>query len=114
MVGLGFTIIIVAFLIYYFSVLIVEKKIIQDPKHILDKFLSTVLLYAGISLIYFSITGQPLLGESTEVYNVYIFVIGFISILWTVPNLLKEFTFFTNFLNKASKKKLKSRRGIIE
>ena len=114
MVGFGFTIIIVMFLIYYFAVLIIERKIIQDPKNILDKFLSTILLYAGVSLIYFSLTGRPLFGESTEVYSVYIFVIGFISILWTVPNLLKEFTFFNNFLNKSSRKKLKSKRGIIE
>ena len=109
MVDFAFIVIIVSFIIYYFAVLILERKIIQDPKDILDKFLSTLLLYAGISLIFFSITGRPLLGESTETYNVYIFVIGFISILWTVPNLLKEFTFFNNFLNNNPGKK-KARR----
>jgi len=105
MVDFAFIVIIVTFIIYYLAVLILERRIIQDPKDILDKFLSTLLLYAGVSLIYFSVTGKSLLGESTETYNVYIFVIGFISILWTVPNLLKEFTFFNNFLkNKPGKK----------
>tara|TARA_Y100000310_G_scaffold338693_1_gene429139 strand:- start:711 stop:1055 length:345 start_codon:yes stop_codon:yes gene_type:complete len=113
MVDFGFTAIIIVFLIYYFAVLILERKIIQDPKHILDKFLSTVLLYAGISLIYFSITGEAFLRDNIETYNVYIFVIGFISVLWTVPNLLQEFTFFQNFINKSSKKRLKSKKGII-
>ena len=61
---LGFLIIIAVFLIYYFAVLFSEKKIIMEPKNIIDKFLSVILLYAGISLIYFSITGRPFLNDT--------------------------------------------------
>ena len=100
---LGFIIIISAFLIYYLVVLFVERRVIQEPGEILDKFLSTILLYAGISLIYFSITGKPFLQTSQEGYNIYIFIIGFIAILWTIPNLLEEFSFFKNFLKKDQK-----------
>lgn len=100
MVDIGFIIIIALFVTYYFAVLIKERKIIDDPKDILDKFLSMTLFYAGISLIYFSVTGNPFLGDSPETYNVYIFIIGFIAVLWTIPNLLSEFSFFRKFLNK--------------
>ena len=71
-----------------------QRKIITDPKEILMKFLAVVFMYAGISLIYFSITGKPLLTEDVKVYNVYIFIIGFIAIIWTVPFLVKDFYFF--------------------
>jgi len=103
MVDAGFIAIIVIFILYYFLILFLERKVIQDPKDIIDKFLSVLLFCAGISLIYFSLTGKPLLEESTESYQVYIFIIGFIAILWTVPNLLKEFTFFQNFLDHRTK-----------
>jgi len=105
MAELGFIIIVSAFIIYYFFVLFSERKIIQDPREILDKFLSMLLLYAGISIIYFSLTGQPFLGESEESYKVYIFIIGFIAILWTIPNLLEEFAFFRRFFRKNKKRK---------
>jgi len=61
-------------------------------------------MYAGISLIYYSITGRPFLNDSPEAYNIYIFIIGFIALLWTVPNLLEKFTFFQNFINPKTKK----------
>ena len=93
----SFLVIISVFLIYYILVLFSERKVIQDPKEILDKFLSTVLLYGGVSIIYFSVTGKPFLGDSLQTYNVYIFLIGFIAVLWTVPNLLSEFGFFRRF-----------------
>jgi len=72
----------------------------HDPGEILEKFLSVVLLYAGISLIYFAITGKPFLYDSLETYSVYIFIIGFIAVLWTIPNLLQEFAFFQKFMKK--------------
>ena len=101
--NLSYIIIISAFLLYYLLVLIIERKVVQDPKDILDKFLSTVLLYAGISLIFFALTGKPLFDESPETYNIYIFIIGFIAVLWTIPNLLLEFRFFRKFAHKKQK-----------
>jgi len=99
----SFLLIIGVFIFYYLMILIYEKRIIQDPKEIIEKFLSVVLLYAGISLIYFSVTGKPFLFESPETYNIYIFIIGFISILWTIPNLLQEFAFFRRFTRRRKK-----------
>ena len=104
MVDFGFTIIIILFVVYYLAVLIKEHRMLDDPKDILEKFLSVTLMYAGISLIFFSITGEPLLGESPQTYNVYIFIIGFIAVLWTIPNLLKEFEFFNKFITKPKRK----------
>lgn len=95
---------IVIFVIYYLLVLIFEKEVIDDPKEIIEKFLSVILLYAGISLIYFSLTGNPLFNESPETYSVYIFIIGFIAVLWTVPHLLEKFYFYKKFLKKSKKK----------
>ena len=60
---LGFLIMIVSFIVYYILVLFFEKKMIRDPKDIIEKFLSIILLYAGISLIYFSITALRCLIE---------------------------------------------------
>jgi hypothetical protein len=99
-INISYLIIISVFLIYYLIVLFSEKKIIQDPKEIIDKFLSTILLYAGVSLIFFSLTGKPFLGDSLQAYNIYIFIIGFIAVLWTIPNLLQEFRFFRKFSQK--------------
>ena len=101
----GYFIIITAFLIYYFLILFIERKIIQDPGEIIEKFLSVILLYAGISILYFSLTGKPFLQDTTESYRVYVFIIGFIAILWTIPNLLDEFSFFHKFLNKKKGKR---------
>ncbi len=113
---LGILIIIGTFIIYYFAVIFSEKKIISEPKDIIDKFLSILLLYAGISIIYYAFTGSPFLTDSEESYSVYIFIIGFVAILWTVPNLLSEFRFFKDFVKKGEKlekeRKKNSRRKI--
>ena len=63
MVDTGFIVIIIAFFIYYLLVLFKERRLMRDPKKIIEKFLSMLLLYAGISLIYFSLTGKPFLSE---------------------------------------------------
>ena len=93
MISLEYLIIII-FIVYYFAVLFKEKKILKDPKDIIKKFLAVILLYAGISLIYFSITGKAFPGSNIENYSIYIFIMGFVAVLWTIPELLKEFTFF--------------------
>ena len=100
MISLEYIIIISIFLIYYLAVLIKERKIIKEPQEIIAKFLSVILLYAGVSLIYFALTGEPFLGASQENYNIYIFIIGFVAILWTVPELLEEFKWFRDFVSK--------------
>lgn len=100
MIGLSYLTIIIIFMIYYFLILIVERKIIHEPKDIIESFLAVVLTFAGISLIYFSFTGKPFLTESINEYYIYTFVMGFIAILWAVPFLLMEFSFFKKFLNK--------------
>ncbi|MFH0808743.1 MAG: hypothetical protein V1888_03975 [archaeon] len=105
MISLEYLIIISIFLIYYLTVIIKEHKLIKDPKDIISKFLSVILLYAGISLIYYSLTGKPMLGATPETYNIYIFIIGFVAILWTIPELLEEFHFFKNFGKKKIKRK---------
>ena len=103
MISIEYLIIICVFVIYYISILVKEKRIIRDPKTIIGKFLSVILLYAGISLIYFALTGKPFLGATPESYNVYIFIIGFVAILWTIPDLLEEFKFFRDFNEKSEK-----------
>jgi len=104
MISPTYLIIVGIFLLYYLLVLALEKKMIHDPKEIIGKFLSVILLYAGISIIFFSLTGKPFLGESEDNYNLYIFIIGFIAILWTIPELLSEFKFFRKFMNKRKRK----------
>jgi len=104
MISLPYLIIVGIFLLYYLSVLIFERKMIHDPKDIIGKFLSILLLYAGISIIYFSLTGNSLFGESTDNYDLYIFIIGFVAILWTIPDLLSEFKFFRKFIDPKKKK----------
>lgn len=96
--NLGYLLIIAIFVIYYLAVLVIEKKLIYDPKDIIRKFLSVVLVYAGFSLIYFSLTGKPLFTENPNEYYIYIFIIGFIALLWAVPTLLLEFRFFKKFI----------------
>jgi len=114
MQGIGYFIIIAVFLIYYFLVLFLERRMMHRPTEILEKFLAITLTYAGISLIYFSITGRAFLNGSVDEYYVYIFLMGFIAILWAIPNLLSEFDFFEKFLNngkkKANKKKIVKKR----
>ncbi len=103
MESISYLVIISLFVIYYFFVLVLEKKIIDDPKEIIEKFLAVVLSYAGISLIYFSVTGKPFFGESMTEYYVYIFLIGFVAMLWAIPNLLSEFRFYKRFVKKGKK-----------
>jgi hypothetical protein len=108
---IGFGVIVFLFLIYYLAIVLVEKKIIHEPKEVLDKFLAVTLLYAGISIIYYSVTGKPFFGDNGESYKIYIFLIGLIAILWTVPVLLNEFKFFNRFLNKKKNINITKKRG---
>jgi hypothetical protein len=110
MIDLGYSIIIGVFLVYYLLILFIEKKVLNEPREILEKFLSVILMYAGISLIYFSITGKPFFGDSIETYNIYIFLIGFIALIWTIPNLLSEFHFFAKFMKNNKKNNLKKKK----
>ena len=106
-------VIICIFLVFYITTFIDQKTLITDPKEILVKFLAVVFLYAGISLIYFSITGSPLFTTNTEVYNVYIFIIGFIALLWTIPFLIKDYSFYKKWFKKGDTRddlRLKSSR----
>lgn len=75
-----------------------------EPEKIISRFLAIVLFYAGVSLIYFSLVGKPLFDATVESYSVYIFIIGFVSILWTIPELLSEFSFFRRFIRKKETK----------
>jgi multisubunit Na+/H+ antiporter MnhB subunit len=109
MAEITYLVIIAVFILYYLVVLIGEKRFIHEPRDIIEKFLAVVLLYAGISLIYFSITGKPFLTESISEYYIYTFIIGFIAVLWAIPNLLSEFNFFKRFSKKTSCKKIKSK-----
>lgn len=92
-------------MIYYFAVLYFEKVLIQDPKVIIEKFLSVLLLYVGISTVYFALTGKPFLDDTPQTYAVYIFIIGFISLVWSTVNLLSVFSFFKKFERLADRKK---------
>jgi len=110
MAGIDYMIIVAVFILYYLIVLIFEKKILDGPTEIIEKFLAITLGYAGVSLIYYSITGQPFLTTDPSQYNVYIFIIGFISLLWAIPNLLSEFQFFQRFKEAGEKRKKKLKR----
>ena len=110
MENVSYLIIIGMFLVYYLLIIIFEKKIIQDPTEIVEKFLATILAYAGASLIWFSLTGKPFLTDNVAEYYVYIFMIGFIAVLWAVPNLLSEFRFFKKFTNKKKIKKIEVKK----
>jgi predicted tellurium resistance membrane protein TerC len=104
MASASYLIIIALFLIYYLAIAYFEKKFISDPREVIEKFLAVVLGYAGISLIYFSLTGEPLFTDSISEYFIYIFIIGFIAVLWAVPTLLMEFKFFQKFSRMRDKK----------
>ncbi|MBU2577174.1 MAG: hypothetical protein KKF50_05650 [Nanoarchaeota archaeon] len=106
MITSEYLVIISIFIVYYLAILIFEKRVVRDPQEIIGKFLSVILLFAGVSLIYFALTGKPFPGSSADNYNIYIFIIGFVAVLWTIPELLEEFKFFRNF-NKRGKKKKK-------
>lgn len=100
MANLAYVIIVSVFILYYLLILLFEKKLLSDPKNIIEKFLAVLLTYVGVSLIYFSFTGKPFIGDDINSYYVYIFVIGFISVIWAIPNLLSEFRFFKKFIKK--------------
>ena len=100
MISKTYVAIVGLFLLYYLAILFFERKILRDPKEIIGKFFSIILFYAGFSIIYFSFTGVPFLGESQDNYNLYIFIIGFVALLWTVPDLLSEFKFFRTYREK--------------
>lgn len=97
MISIEYITIVSIFIIYYLIVLVFEKKLISEPREIISKFLAILLFYVGISLIYYSFTGKPFLAESDKNYNLYIFIIGFIALIWTIPELLYEFKFFKKF-----------------
>ena len=109
---LNFLLVAMFFALYVLIVLILEKKIIYEPRELLEKFLAFMLLYAGISIIYFSITGEPFLTETESSYRTYLFLIGFIAMMWSIPNILSEFTFFKQFMEdkKIKKKKVKKKK----
>ena len=96
----AYVLIIVFFVLYYLIVLLFEKRMIYEPRNIIEKFLAVLLLYAGISLVYFSLTGKPFISDSIDNYYIYIFIIGFIAVIWAVPTLLSEFRFFKKFMKK--------------
>lgn len=103
MANIGYLLVISVFLFYYLLLVLFERKLLHEPREIIEKFLAITLLYAGVSLIYFSLTGEPLFTSTVEEYSIYIFIIGFIASLWAIPTLLSEFRFFSRF-NKKSKK----------
>jgi len=103
MINMTYLSIIIIFILYYLFVLIFERKMIHDATNIIEKFLAVLLGYVGIALIYFSVTGKPFLGNDVTDYSVYIFIIGFISVVWAVPTLLSEFRFFKRFMKKKKK-----------
>ena len=109
---LNFLLVAMFFALYVLIVLILERKIIFEPRELLEKFLAFMLLYAGISIIYFSITGEPFLTETESSYRTYLFLIGFIAMMWSIPNILSEFTFFKQFMEdkKIKKKKVKKKK----
>jgi len=91
-------IIVVIFLVHYFLVLILNKRLITNPNEIISKLFMSVLLYVGASFIYFAFTGRSLTGEEIVSMQVYIFAIGFISILIAATNLLKDFSPFKKII----------------
>ena len=101
----GYLIIVTLFLIYYLVLIVSERKFIKEPATIIEKFLAIILLYAGVSLIYFSLTGKPFLSDTTETYNIYIFIIGFVSMIWAIPTLLSEFATFRKFERAGKRRK---------
>lgn len=96
----SYLLIIAVFVIYYLLLIIIEKRVIHEPKEIIEKVLAVALVYAGISLIYFSLTGKPLLSGDESEYYLYMFIIGFIALVWAIPDLLIEFKFMKKFMKK--------------
>tara|TARA_Y100000310_G_scaffold280461_1_gene300203 strand:+ start:1408 stop:1659 length:252 start_codon:yes stop_codon:yes gene_type:complete len=67
---------------------------ITNPSEIIGKFFMIVLLYLGIVLIYFSFTGKPISPDEFKAMSIYIFITGFMAIMISIPNLLKDFGLF--------------------
>ena len=86
------------FLVYYLLVLIINKRMITNPSEIVSKFFMSVLLYVGISLVYFAFTGKPLLESDFKTLQIYIFISGFVAILIAFPNMLKDFDLFKKLI----------------
>jgi len=74
---------------------------------IVSKLIIVLIFGLVSSLIYFSLTGKAVFDRYINEYYIYIFIIGFIAVLWAVPNLLSEFRFFKNFERRAKKRKRK-------
>ena len=100
MESIAYMIILAVFLIYYFLLLIFEKKILGDVKEIVLALLSIIIVYAGVALIYFSLTGKAFFGGDTADYSVYTLIIGFVSALWAIVHLLSRFKVFRKFVKK--------------
>ena len=96
----SYLMVILLFVLYYLFLIIIEKKLMSEPKDIIRKVLSVAFFYAGISLVYYSLTGSPFLSGDIKEYNFYIFMIGFIALVWAVPELLCEFKYFKQFFKK--------------
>ena len=99
MTEFGYVYIVVIFIAYYLAIYFIEKRTMTDAKEIIEKFFDVLLFYAGISIIYFSLTGKPFFGDSLQTYRLYIFIVGFISIIWSVPKLLREFKYLRRKLD---------------
>jgi len=110
MATVSYLAIIGIFVFYYFLILFFERKIISEPREIIEKFLAVTLCYAGISLIYFALMGKPLFTDDVSEYSIYIFIIGFIAVLWAVPNLMSEFHWYDRFLKAGEKLRRKKDR----
>ena len=71
-----------------------------------QKWQSVSLGASGAALLWFiaeymRLTPRKLIVTGAGLY----LVLGFIAVLWAVPNLLSEFSFYNRFLNKKKKKK---------
>ena len=95
-----FDIFIVAgiFLIYYLATLIFNKKLITDSGEIISKFFTSLLLYGGVLLIYFSFTKESLPNSGFQEITIYFFIAGFLAIMFSLPNLLKDFGQFKKII----------------
>jgi len=97
---IGFYIIAGGFVLYYLLLVIFPRKLLSDPIQIIEKLFSVALIYAGVSLVYFALTGKPFLTDSVENYQFYIFLIGIIAVFWSIPDLLQEFEFYKKYFKK--------------
>ncbi|MAG78991.1 hypothetical protein CMI40_01295 [Candidatus Pacearchaeota archaeon] len=105
--GFDLGIIVAIFLVYYFLVFAINKRMITNHSEVIGKFFMIVLLYVGIMLIYFSFVGRPISPDEFKILSIYIFITGFMSIMISLPNLLKDFGFFKKviFTRRRSEKR---------